>query len=148
MSEIGFYHLTRSTVEEALAPLLGRTLEAGKRAVVRCPDVARVKALDSALWQAKSVAWLPHGSKAMGHGPRQPVWLTEGDDVPNGAAFLFLVDAGEASGIERFERVFDLFDGGDEAAVARARGRWVAAKEAGHQLAYWQQQPQGWRRAR
>ncbi|WP_264811938.1 DNA polymerase III subunit chi, partial [Gluconacetobacter johannae] len=36
MAEIGFYHLTRSSLEQALPPLLGRTLDAGRRAVVRC----------------------------------------------------------------------------------------------------------------
>jgi DNA polymerase-3 subunit chi len=41
MSEIGFYHLTRSTLEQALPQLLGRTLAAGERAVVLCPDAER-----------------------------------------------------------------------------------------------------------
>jgi DNA polymerase-3 subunit chi len=40
--------------------------------------------------------------------------------------------------------VLDLFDGGDEVAVAAARERWRAAKAAGHDLAYWQQGPRGW----
>ncbi|MCQ9156077.1 DNA polymerase III subunit chi [Acidomonas methanolica] len=152
MSEIGFYHLTRSTLAEALPALLGRTLDAGERAVIRCRDGAEVKTLDDALWRAREPVWLPHGSRAMGHGPRQPIWLTEGEDVPNGAAFLFLPDGGPeavwaAEALGAFRRVFDLFDGGDEAAVARARARWRAAKAAGHGMAYWQQQPRGWKRS-
>ncbi|MFT9092955.1 MAG: DNA polymerase III subunit chi, partial [Gluconacetobacter sp.] len=35
MAEIGFYHLTRTSVDQALPALLGRTLEAGRRAVRR-----------------------------------------------------------------------------------------------------------------
>ncbi|NVN13393.1 DNA polymerase III subunit chi, partial [Nguyenibacter vanlangensis] len=50
MAEIGFYHLTRTTPEQALPALLGRTLESGRRAVLRCRDEARVRALDDALW--------------------------------------------------------------------------------------------------
>ncbi|AOX15923.1 DNA polymerase III subunit chi [Kozakia baliensis] len=148
MAEIGFYHLTRSSVEEALPQLLGRTLEAGQRAVIRCKDAAQVKALDAALWKVRDPVWLPHGSKAMGHAPRQPIWLTEGEDAPNGAAFVFLLDGGAELGLENFARIFDLFDGRDEAAVGRARKRWTAMKSAGHELAYWQQQPRGWHRAR
>jgi len=40
--------------------------------------------------------------------------------------------------------VLDLFDGGDDAALAAARARWKAAKAAGHELAYWQQGARGW----
>jgi DNA polymerase-3 subunit chi len=40
--------------------------------------------------------------------------------------------------------VFDLFDGGDPAAVAAARQRWTAARAGGHTLTYWQQGPRGW----
>jgi len=54
------------------------------------------------------------------------------------------VDGADSSRIAGFERVFDLFDGGDEAAVAAARARWRAAKAAGHDLTYWLQTPRGW----
>ncbi|RUT26339.1 DNA polymerase III subunit chi [Asaia sp. W19] len=147
MSAIGFYHLTRTTLEDALPPLLGRTLDSGQRAVIRCRDAAQVKQLDEALWKAKSPLWLPHGSQSMGHGPRQPIWLTKGDDVPNEARFLFLLDGGIDTALERFERIFTLFDGNDTQAVSRARSLWSSAKQAGHDLAYWQQQERGWQKA-
>ncbi|WP_025840330.1 DNA polymerase III subunit chi [Asaia platycodi] len=147
MSEIGFYHLTRTTLEDALPALLGRTLDAGQRAVIRCRDAAQVKQLDEALWKAKTPLWLPHGSQTMGHGPRQPIWLTKGDDVPNGARFLFLLDGGVEQGLEEFDRVFTLFDGNDPQAVSRARTFWTTVKQAGHSLAYWQQQERGWKKA-
>jgi len=35
MSEIGFYHLTRTPLEQALPKLLGRVLAGGGRALVR-----------------------------------------------------------------------------------------------------------------
>lgn len=148
MAEIGFYHLTRSAPGEALPPLLGRTLESGERAVIRCRDLATVKQLDDALWKAKSPLWLPHGSRSQGHAARQPIWLTESDDVPNEARFLFLTDAAPDHDLARFARVFVLFDGQDEAALTRARTLWSRAREEGHELAYWQQQAQGWRRAK
>ncbi len=62
----------------------------------------------------------------------------------NGAHFLFLVDGAETDQLERFERVFDLFDGNDADAVSAARLRWKAARDAGHALAYWQQTERGW----
>ncbi|MGC9271066.1 DNA polymerase III subunit chi [Acidiphilium sp.] len=143
MAEIGFYHLTRTDVAAALPALLGRTLAAGQRAVVRGQDPALITALDASLWLSTHPDWLPHGSADDGFAAQQPIWLTTGDDVPNQAAYLFLID-GATADLSRFTRVFDLFDGTDSAALAAARGRWVAAKTAGHNLTYWQQADRGW----
>jgi len=144
MAEIGFYHLTRTGLEATLPRLLGRTLEAGERAVVRCGSAELVAALDTALWLCPEPVWLPHGTAAMGHADMQPIWLTTDDDAPNGARFLFLVDGAQSARLEAFARVFDLFDGNDESQVGQARERWKTAKAAGHELSYWQQTGRGW----
>jgi DNA polymerase-3 subunit chi len=146
MAEIGFYHLTRTTLVQALPQLLGRTIAAGQRAAVVCGTEDGVAALDKALWQAPEPEWLPHGTPADGDPDLQPVWLSTDDSAPNGARFLFLVDGGAATRITGFDRVFDLFDGNRAHEVAAARLRWTAAKAAGHTLAYWQQGPRGWER--
>jgi DNA polymerase III subunit chi len=144
MAEIGFYHLTRTGPDQALPQLLGRTLAAGKRAVVICGNEERVAALDDALWLSADPDWLPHGTPHTGHADLQPIWLTTEDEAPNGASFLFLVDGASSANLGAFERVFDLFDGGSEEAVAAARRRWANAKAAGHALTYWQQGQRGW----
>ena len=144
MTAIGFYHLTRTGVEQALPRLLERTLAAGQRALVLCREEALVAALDQALWSCAEPVWLPHGSAADGDAELQPIWLATDDAAPNGARFLFLVDGANSARLGAFERVFDLFDGRDEAAVAAARERWKAAKAAGHGLTYWQQGARGW----
>jgi DNA polymerase-3 subunit chi len=144
MTEIGFYHLTRTGADQALPRLLGRTLAAGERAVVLCCDMEQVKALDALLWQSGDPDWLPHGTAADGDADLQPVWLTTDDVEPNGARFLFLLDGTRSARLGAFDRVFDLFDGRDELAVTTARERWTEAKAAGHTLTYWQQGPRGW----
>ncbi len=145
MSEVGFYHLTRTSAEQALPKLLGRTLAAGQRAVVLCGSTERLAALDEALWACTDPDWLPHGSARTGEAALQPIWLTTAVEAPNGGRFLFRLDGVDADPAA-FERVFDLFDGGDEAALASARRRWTAAKAAGHVVAYWQQASRGWER--
>ncbi len=152
MAEIGFYHLTRSSAEQALPRLLGRTLDLGKRALVRCRDEARASEIDEALWRAPGPVWLPHGTARLGHAYLQPVWIEGGASAAsgpaaNGADYLFLLDGSGMGEGEMFERVFDLFDGGDEAALAAARIRWSRLKQAGHGLAYWKQAAQGWQKA-
>ena len=144
MTEIGFYHLTRTGPDQALPPLLGRTLAAGKRALVLCGAAERVLALDAALWACTDPDWLPHGTAADGDPDLQPVWLTTVDEAANGASFLFVIDGAETTRLGEFERVFDLFDGNDDAAVRAARERWKAAKTAGHTLTYWRQGARGW----
>lgn len=144
VTDIGFYHLTRTGPDQALPQLLGRTLAAGQRAVVLCGNTERVTGLDAALWLCKEPDWLPHGTQADGDAELQPIWLTMDDAAPNGARFLFLIDGAQSTRLEAFERVFDLFDGTDEAAVVSARERWSAAKAAGHALTYWQQGARGW----
>jgi DNA polymerase III subunit chi len=144
MTEIGFYHLTRSRLEQALPQLLGRTLATGQRALVLCSNADRVAALDKALWECAEPNWLPHGTSVDGDADLQPIWLDVADSAPNGARFLFLVDGADTGRLAAFDRVFDLFDGNDEAAVTAARRRWKAAKDAGHSLTYWQQGARGW----
>jgi len=144
MAEVGFYHLTRTALGQALPQLLGRTVAAGQRALVLCRSDDSVKALDKTLWQAAEPEWLPHGTEVDGDADLQPVWLSTSDEAANGARFLFLVDGAESARLDAFDRVFDLFDGNREDDVAAARLRWKSAKAAGHTLAYWQQGPKGW----
>ncbi len=146
MTEVGFYHLTRAGPDAALPKLLGRTLAAGQRAAVMCGTEERVAALDTALWLSSDPDWLPHGTRASGQAEMQPIWLATDDTAPNGARFLFLRAGAERGRGAAFERVFDLFDGRDDAAGAAARRRWTTAKQAGHALTYWQQTPNGWAR--
>jgi DNA polymerase-3 subunit chi len=144
MAEIGFYHLTRSTLARALPRLLGRTLAAGQRALVLGSDPAGLDALSNALW-AQPV-WIPHGTAAEGDPDLQPVWLSTDPEPSNAARYLFLVEGAETDRVRDYDRVFDLFDGNSPDAVAAARVRWKAAKTAGHNLTYWQQTDSDWQK--
>lgn len=144
MTEIGFYHLTRTGFDQALPQLLLKTLAADKRALVVLGSDERVAWLDDLLWTFDPDAWLPHGTKRTGDAGEQPVWIDVDDANPNGAQFLFLADGGATTRVGDFERCFDLFDGRDDDAVQAARDRWKALKEVGHELTYWQQGERGW----
>lgn len=148
MTEVGFYHLTTMPLDRALPKLLERTLQAGERAVVLAASEERVQALNGLLWTYEERSWLPHGSARDGFAGDQPIWLTTTQENPNGAGFLFLTDGVAVADLAPWTRVFDLFDGRDDAAVAAARGRWKSAHEAGHTLTYWRQSGRGgWEKA-
>jgi len=144
LAEIGFYHLLSTPLERALPKLLERALSQGYRVVVRVASSERVEHLNTALWTYEEASFLPHGSARDGNAATQPIWLTDRDENPNGAAMLVLVDGAEAADGLSFERRADLFDGNDAGAVEAARGRWRRAREAGHTLTYWQQTRSGW----
>lgn len=146
MAEVGFYHLLATPLERALPRLLERARAQGYPIVVRCGSAERVAQLDALLWTFEEASFLAHGSARDGDAAQQPIWLTEGDDNPNAATMLVLIDGVAAADLSSFARGADLFDGNDEGAVAAARERWRRAREAGHTLTYWQQTATGWDR--
>jgi DNA polymerase-3 subunit chi len=142
-TEVNFYHLTRSSLEDALPRLLQKTLQAGERAVVLLGSPERVESLNTYLWTWDPDGFLPHGAQRDGEADRQPIWLTHLDENPNKAAFLFVADRARSERIADYKRCFELFDGRDDEAVAEARERWKAYKEQGHAIVYWQQTDAG-----
>ena len=142
-TEVNFYHLTRSSLEDTLPRLLTKTLQAGERAVVLLGSPERVDALNTHLCVYDPDGFLPHGAARDGEADRQPIWLTHLDENPNGAGFLFVADRARSGRVGDYKRCFELFDGRDETAVDDARERWKAYKTAGHAVAYWQQTETG-----
>lgn len=144
MGEIGFYHLSSTSLERALPKLLERARIQGHRIVVRAASPERVEHLCVTLWTYEEGSFLPHGSVRDGNAAMQPIWLTHRGENPNGASVLIVVDGVEAEEVGSYARCADLFDGNDADAVEAARARWRRSREAGHALAYWQQTTSGW----
>jgi len=147
MPEALFYHLTAHPLERALPDLLERTLAKGWRAVVRCGSAERMETLDTHLWTYRDDSFLPHARTGCDAPERQPIYLTTGDEIPNGADALFLVDAADTADFAGFERVVILFAGDDEAALSMARAQWKRATAA-VKATYWQQDGGRWTKAR
>lgn len=143
MSEVWFYHLQRQALEDVLPALLEKVLAAKKRAIVILGSAERVEAVNNLLWTYDDRGFLPHGSARDGFAPEQPVWLTTSDENPNGAEILVLADGARSIHIADYHRCLELFDGNDPEAVTAARVRWKGYKEAGHDVAYWQQDALG-----
>jgi DNA polymerase-3 subunit chi len=142
-AEVLFYHLERASLERVLPPLLERTLERGWRAVVQSGSAERLEALDLVLWTYNDESFLPHGTARDGDPARQPVYLTLGEETPNGAGVRFLVDGAEMTEFKGFVRIVCIFDGRDPEATAKARTQWQSAKKAGCPVTYWRQSDSG-----
>lgn len=143
MTQVGFYHLLRLPLEQALPKLLEKALAAGLKVVVLAGSPERVAMLDDRLWTYADDSWLPHGSARDGEAEAQPVWLTCTDENPNGATVLVACDGAEPARVGDWVRCLDLFDGNDPDAVQAARDRWKRRKAEGHELVYYQQTERG-----
>ncbi len=145
--DVWFYHLERTSLDQALPELLEKTLARGWKALVRSPERERVDHLDGWLWRYRDDAFLPHGVEGEPQAERQPVLITTGMGNANAADALFLIDGADAGDISPYQRCILLFDGRDDAAVAQARQRWTQFKGQGFQVSYWQQgEASGWRK--
>ena len=142
MTDVLFYHMTESTLEDALPALLEKSLERGWRAVVQVGTTERRDALDQHLWTWRDDSFLAHGTDHDRHADRQPIVLTTGTDNANSAQIRFLTDGAEPPDLAAYQRAVFLFDGHDQSQVEQARAHWKTMKAAGHQVTYWQQTPE------
>jgi len=143
MTDIGFYHLTKTPLEQALLRLLEKAVGAGKRAVVRTSSEERVAFLNGALWTNDAASFLPHGTQKEGNADQHPIWLTAEIENPNRADVLVLTDGADTTSYETYDRCLEIFDGNNDESVVAARERWKTYKEAGCSLTYWQQNDGG-----
>jgi len=139
MTEVLFYHLTESRLEDALPPLLEKSLERGWRVVVQAGSDERRDALDAHLWTYRDQSFLPHATETARHLEVQPVVLATSAINPNEATVRFVVDGAEPPDLGAYERVVFMFDGHDQPQVEGARNHWQRLKGEGHTLTYWQQ---------
>jgi DNA polymerase-3 subunit chi len=143
VTEVFYYHLERQPLDRVLPKLLKQAFERGWRCVVQAGSPERVEALSSLLWTFEDDAFLPHGTKDDGAAELQPIWLTDGDDAPNGATVRFFVDGAAPGSIDGLTRAVIIFDGGDEAAIQQARDSWKSYRGLGAAVSYWQQDEAG-----
>lgn len=139
MTEVLFYHLTESRLEDALPSLLEKSLERGWRVVVQTDSEERRDALDQHLWTYRDGSFLPHGTDSGHYAEKQPVLICADDGNSNSANVRFLVDAAQPTDLSSYERVVFMFDGHDQHQLEAARAQWKDLKTGDHDLTYWQQ---------
>lgn len=143
LADVYFYHLEHQPLDKVLPSLVEKTLARGWRAVIQCSSDERLAAIDQLLWTYSEDSFLAHGTARTGDGADQPVFLTLGDETPNGAGVRFLVDGATTTEFSGIERIVYVFDGNDSDGVDKARQQWKRAKAAQCTVAYWQQTESG-----
>ncbi|OYR18737.1 DNA polymerase III subunit chi [Brucella thiophenivorans] len=141
MAEILFYHLTESTLDEALPGLVERSLTRGWRVTIQALTEERRDTLDSLLWTFSDASFVAHGTDQEPNPELQPVLLTTSQVNLNGATVRFLVEGAALEDASSYDRLVVMFDGHNQDQLEHARTQWKAFKTENHDLTYWQQTP-------
>lgn len=151
MSELWFYHLTRSRMEQVLPLLVERALTKDWRVAIRVGEAAMVSRVDDLLWQAAPPErFLPHGLADAADASLHPVVIGQGDVATNQPDYLIALGGAAVSPEEcaALQRAVLLFDGQDQAALSAARAQWRSFAAAGVGLQYWSQESGAWQMVR
>jgi DNA polymerase III subunit chi len=140
-----FYHLTRSTEDDLIRTLLTRAMANGWRVMLRGTDDAALRRLDTRLWTEGEGSFLPHGLQGGPQDADQPVLLGMGA-VTNAAQGVILTGGAQSTPTEArgLERLWVLFEGADDTAVAGARNLWRLLTEGGIDAEYWSEDSGKW----
>lgn len=140
---VQFYHLTSTPLERALPKLLEKSYAGGFRATVLVEE-ARLDRLNEWLWTYDQDSFLPHGSEKEGNRDRHPILLVSAlSGEPAAKEILFVTNGDYAENTQGYDRVIDMFDGGNEESLSAARARWKRYKDTGQELLYYQQTASG-----
>ena len=145
-TEIWFYHLERSTLDQVLPGLLEKTLQKGWRALVRAGDSGTADDLDEMLWAYRPDSFLPHAEAGGAHDADQPVLIAPAVEAANGARFVALADGVWRDEALGFDRALHFFDG-DSVEAARLAWKGLSDRD-GVERRYWKQDERGrWQQA-
>lgn len=147
MTDIRFYHLTRSTVDEALPQIVLKALSRDMRILVHTCDEGRVEDISAKLWSFSKNDFLPHGTSVNDEqgvdAAYQPIWVTHTGENKNEASLLMLSDGVKNEDPSGYDMMCYFFDGTNDMAVQDARDYWKTLKDKGLDLTYWQQDDRG-----
>tara|TARA_B100000963_G_C22576445_1_gene648672 strand:+ start:299 stop:802 length:504 start_codon:yes stop_codon:yes gene_type:complete len=122
--QIDFYHLRNGDLATPLSMLAHKTVASGHKLLILAQKDSH-EAISERLWTFRADSFLAHAAdENEGHKYAQ-IWLTS-DVAANqiDARFLALTAGLEPPQIQKFDRVFNLFDGTSEVAVSAARDSW------------------------
>ncbi len=145
MNRIDFYHLQKQLPEDALPKLLQKAYDTGKKIKIKTVNEERTETLNALLWAFDDESFIPHGTKKDGFAEQQPIFISCEANNPNGAEYLFLLDGATETvdSLQKYERIFNLFDGNTESNLSAAREFWKLCKNSGFDVHYWQQSERG-----
>ncbi len=147
MTEILIYQASNYSLEEILQKLLTKTLQSKQKVTVRLNDFDYLNLVDNFLWSFSGDSFLPHNIMGDANLSLSPVYLTTGEEVPNAANILILINSTKLSlsTFNRFNRSCLLFSEGNEQCAIEHKKLWELAISDGIPSKFWVQSKTGWK---
>ena len=140
--QVDFYQLAGTPVEQVIATLAEKVLEADGRLLIVAGDEVQLARLDRLLWDQAASSFLPHAVAGGADDARQPILLSTSPDAPNQARNMLIADGLWREAALTYDRSFYLFD---SATLEGARLAWkLLAGREGVERRYWAREGGRW----
>ena len=140
--QVDFYQLAGTPVEQVIATLAEKVLEADGRLLIVAGDEVQLARLDRLLWDQAASSFLPHAVAGGADDARQPILLSTSPDAPNQARNMLIADGLWREAALTYDRSFYLFD---SATLEGARLAWkLLAGRDGVDRRYWAREGGRW----
>ncbi|MDR0485018.1 MAG: DNA polymerase III subunit chi [Alphaproteobacteria bacterium] len=144
--EINFYGVLQDDVQKVVAVLLEKAYKTNKNSVLLVPTVEEAKSFDARLWSA--VSWLPHCLEGDSKEEKAPLVISfngvsQSINVKNNASFCFVFGESEHYDLEKFEKIYIIFDLRNQNSVKFNRERWKDLQQKNYAMRFYKQNQQG-----
>lgn len=144
--EINFYGVRQDDIQKVVAVLLEKSYLLGKKSSLLVSSKEEADFLNSKLW---SVAmWLPHCLEGEQREEDYPIVIHINNEekvinVKNEASFLFVFESAKHYDLEKFEKIYVIFDLKNDFSVKNNRARWKELQDSGNSISFYKQNEKG-----
>jgi|TARA_B100000161_G_scaffold110169_1_gene78012 DNA polymerase-3 subunit chi len=145
MSEVFFYHLTKTTLEIALPKILERALSEKWSIEIRTSANTNLDEISNAIWRGPEESFLPHCLEDHEDLQDYPIVLCK-SPLKDWRDCLIVVGQADLkeNEVKNYKRICLIFDAKIEAELSKARKSWKKLSEEGINTAYWAEDKGRW----
>ena len=145
MSEVFFYHLTKTTLEIALPKILERALSEKWSIEIRTSANTNLDEISNAMWRGPDESFLPHCLEDHEDLQDYPIVLCK-SPLKDWRDCLIVVDQADLkeNEVKNYKRVCLIFDAKIEVELSKARKSWKKLSEEGINTTYWAEDKGRW----
>ena len=145
MSEVFFYHLTKTTLEIALPKILERALSEKWSIEIRTSANTNLDEISNAIWRGPEESFLPHCLEDHEDLQDYPIVLCK-SPLKDWRDCLIIVGQAnlKENEVKNYKRICLIFDAKIEVELSKARKSWKKLSEEGINTTYWAEDKGRW----
>ena len=145
MSEVFFYHLTKTTLEIALPKILERALSEKWSIEIRTSANTNLDEISNAIWRGPDESFLPHCLEDHEDLQDYPIVLCK-SPLKDWRDCLIVVGQADLkeNEVKNYKRICLIFDAKIEVELSKARKSWKKLSDEGINTVYWAEDKGRW----